>query len=120
MSPRNEQELLDDTIDLAMRCKWACCHFRPARTRRGWRTAIQGHIGFPDLVLARAGVVLFRELKGDRGRLSSEQRDWGKQIDPWWWGEVGSSERLVLGAFDVWRPSDWTPLIVPTLTARAA
>jgi hypothetical protein len=118
MPPRNEAELLDQTVELAMHCKWAVCHFRPARTRSGWRTAIQGHIGFPDLVLARAGVVLFRELKGARGRPSSEQRDWGRQIDPTW--DTDAAVRLIeplYVPFDVWRPADWVPVVIPTLTA---
>lgn len=121
MPPRNETELLDQTIELAMLNRWAVCHFRPARTRSGWRTAIQGHIGFPDLVLARNGAVLFRELKGPKGALSPEQRDWARQI-------VGSSGPVttppdgwrMLAVFDLWRPADWDALIVPTLTARTS
>ena len=125
MTPRTEQQLLDATVDLAMHCGWAVHHDRPAR-RAGhrWATAIQGHAGFPDLVLARRGVVLFRELKGYQangrlGRLSSEQRDWGRQIDPAWPGSVprhDCHERRTL-PFDVWTPDDW-PLIVATLTAK--
>jgi hypothetical protein len=95
-------------------------HDRPARRAgNNWATAIQGHAGFPDLVLARAGVVLFRELKGyDKngrmGRLSSEQRDWATQL-------TQPDDELVERAgwqFDVWTPDDW-PLIVATLTAKA-
>jgi hypothetical protein len=52
---------------------------------------VQGHPGFPDLVLARDGEVLFRELKTDRGRLTEAQRH--------------SLE--VLGG-EVWRPNDWS------------
>jgi hypothetical protein len=122
MTPRSEQELLDATVDLAMHCRWAVCHFRPARTRTGFRTAIQGHAGFPDLVLARNGVVLFRELKGydSRGRLGKvtpEQRDWAKQIAPGWTPGGAEMPRQV-PLFDVWTPDDW-PLILATLTAPA-
>lgn len=124
MSPRTEQQLLDATVDLAMRCRWAVHHCRPARTARGYRTPIQGHKGFPDLVLARGGVVLFRELKGydARGRLgtvSPEQRDWGRQLtrehDEAYRGDDIGRRRLL---FDVWTPDDWDALIVPTLTVR--
>ncbi|MCI0542945.1 MAG: hypothetical protein L0Z49_00695 [Actinobacteria bacterium] len=52
---------------------WRVCHFRPATTRDGWRTAVQGHPGFPDLVLARRGRVVFAELKA---ALSAEQLEW--------------------------------------------
>jgi hypothetical protein len=99
--------------------RWACCHFRPARTGTGWRTAIQGHTGFPDIVLARAGVVLLRELKGPKGALSPEQRDWARQIDPaWGTPAVAGGAHRVWSAFDLWRPADWDTLIIPTLTAR--
>lgn len=127
VSPRTEQELLDATIELAMLQRWAVHHDRPARRAGGrWTTAIAGHAGFPDLVLARQGVVLFRELKGyDRngrmGRLSSEQRDWARQLD-----NVDPVADLLKVApdvrrgllFDVWTPDDWEPLIIPTLTAK--
>lgn len=104
MSPRTETELLDAIVDLARLKRWSCHHDRPSRRAgSGWATAIQGHAGFPDLVLARNGVVLFRELKGFQGRLSAEQRDWGKQLG---------------AAFAVWTPADWD-LIVATLSAKA-
>lgn len=119
MTPRTEQQLLDAVIDLATLNRWAVHHDRPAR-RSGarWVTAIQGHAGFPDLVLARRGVVIFRELKGydargRLGRLSSEQRDWARQLDPLW--PYQPANVLV---FDTWTPDDW-PLIVATLSARA-
>jgi hypothetical protein len=123
VSPRTEQELLDATIDLATMQRWAVHHDRPAR-RSGarWATAISGHAGFPDLVLARNGVVLFRELKGYQasgrmGRLSSEQRDWAGQLDPFWKaGAYIESARLRI-PFDVWTPDDWD-LIVATLTTK--
>ena len=52
------------------------CHFRPAQTKKGWRTPIEGDAGFPDLVLALDGHVLCYELKTQRGRLSEEQALW--------------------------------------------
>lgn len=117
----SEAQFLDRVVDLAERTGWAVHHDRPAR-RAGakWATAIQGHAGFPDLVLARRGVVLFRELKGYQasgriGRLSSEQRDWAAQLaGP---ARYEPHDRLT-ALFDVWTPDDWDPVIVPTLTAR--
>jgi hypothetical protein len=132
MAPRTEAELLDATIDLATHCGWAIHHDRPARRAgTGWATAIQGHAGFPDLVLARRGVVLFRELKGYQasgrlGRLSSEQRDWAQQLG--WTPEARDAVMQFTGhglanprfawLFDVWTPDDWDPLIIPTLTSK--
>jgi len=125
VSPRTEQELLDCVLDLARLHRWAIHHDRPAR-RAGarWSTAIAGHAGFPDLVLARQGVVLFRELKGyDRngrmGRLSSEQRDWARQLAHW--SPAIQREQIAPALrigwlFDVWTPDDWNTIIVPTLT----
>lgn len=119
MSPRNEQELLDQTIQLAMLNRWAVMHQRPARTRNGYRTAIQGHAGFPDLVLARRGQTLFRELKGPHGKLTPEQRDWARQLAPLWREDVEEDWRTSC-RFDIWRPQDWVTLIVPTLTVSVS
>jgi hypothetical protein len=125
-----EQQLLDRILHLAERTGWAVHHDRPARRAgAGWHTAIAGHAGFPDLVLARRGVVLFRELKGYQasgllGRVSSEQRDWGQQLWPGWRMPHVADETANAARrgwlFDVWTPDDWDPLIVPTLTAKAS
>lgn len=48
--------------------------------------------GFPDLVLARGGVVRFMELKSEKGRLTEAQWDWAHAIGEQWY---------------VMRPSDW-------------
>jgi hypothetical protein len=69
---------------------WMCVHFRPARTDKGWRTLIQGDIGFVDCVFARDGVVLFVELKSEKGRPGPGQEDWAYHL--------GAGYRL-------WRPS---------------
>lgn len=120
MPPRTEGELLDQVINLAMLNRWAVTHFRAAQTRNGWRTAIQGHKGYPDITLARSGLVLFRELKDPRGTLEPEQLDWARQIsgDPHWSEPAKNGARYAdrFGlVFDVWRPADMMGLIVPTL-----
>ncbi len=52
-------------------------HFRPARTLNGWRTAMSGSPGFPDIVCFSAeGVLKVLELKRLRGRLAAEQTVW--------------------------------------------
>jgi hypothetical protein len=61
--------------------------------------------GWPDLTLGRDGVLLFRELKAEKGRLSMEQREW--------------ADLLTAAGMDwaVWRPSDWS-LIEATLRGQ--
>lgn len=75
-----EEQLTDTVIELAKFHHWHVVHFRPARLNKGWRTLLQGHIGSPDLLLARDGVVLLVELKSERGVLGKEQADWAIAI----------------------------------------
>jgi hypothetical protein len=65
---RAMREVPDGTgrvVSTARELGWLVNHQRPAQTERGWRTATQGHAGFPDLVLAHpaGGVVVVVELK---------------------------------------------------------
>ena len=91
MAYLTEQQFGEAVIDLARYRGWRVVHFRPARTTRGWRTAMSGDLGFPDLVLARHGVVLLVELKTQHGRLGRGQREWADAIGP--------------GLYRLWRPS---------------
>ncbi len=93
--PVSEADFTTAVIELAQYRKWMVTHFRPARTARGWRTAIQGDTGFPDLVLARGGRVLFVELKVGKGVLRKDQRKWFDAI----------------GNAVVWRPEDLRDVI---------
>lgn len=54
--------------------------------------------GWPDLVLARRGVVLFRELKAENGKVSEEQQWWLDQLTA-----TGADAK-------VWRPADWAEI----------
>jgi hypothetical protein len=67
----SEDELLEAIIDAARLYGWHVHH-----DRRSDRAITQGHIGFPDLVLARRGKVLFMELKTQTGQLSPDQYRW--------------------------------------------
>lgn len=87
-----ESELLSAVIELAQLSGWMVHHDRPARTDKGWRTAIQGNPGYPDLTLVRDGVVIFAELKSEGGRLTDGQKQWAEALN---------------GNMVVWRPSDW-------------
>ncbi len=110
MAKLTEAAFEKQVIDLAHVYGWRVAHFRPARvTVRGketYRTAVGADgQGFPDLVLARQGVVLFRELKTDDGKASAEQLQWLLSVG---------------GA--IWRPSMWDAIVreLGTLTNRRA
>ena len=55
--------------------------------------------GFPDLVLCRPPVVVFAELKTDRGRVRPAQVEWLERLS--------QCSRIVSG---VWRPGDWVEI----------
>jgi hypothetical protein len=95
-----EAQFQQRIVDLATLTGWHVTHFRAVYTGGRWRTPLTGHAGFPDLVLARNGVVLHAELKTDKGRHTDEQQTW---LDA-----LGEHARI-------WRPGDW-PTIVVELT----
>jgi hypothetical protein len=68
---------------------WLVYHIHDSRLQE-WGT----DAGFPDLVLARDGHVVFVELKDKRGRLSKAQQRWIDAMEP---GDV---------EVYVWRPTD--------------
>lgn len=74
----SEDDLLTTVLDMARLFGLKAAHFRPAKTQTGrWVTAVQGDgKGYPDLTIAGAGGVLFRELKSDRGPATPEQKKW--------------------------------------------
>jgi hypothetical protein len=49
---------------------------RPARSAKGYRTAIKGHAGFPDLTIAGHGHLMFVELKRRPNKATTEQEAW--------------------------------------------
>jgi VRR-NUC domain len=99
VSERDFQKAVTDTLTAF---GWRWCHFRPARTQRGWRTALSGNAGFPDIVAVRGDRVEYIELKAEKGRLSDEQSRWLAAL-----GMAGQNVHC-------WRPSDW-PTIEETL-----
>ena len=92
MTEREFQRAVTDALTLF---RWRWCHFRPARTQRGWKTALSGTQGFPDIVAVRSDRVIFVELKAEKGRLSDEQGRWLAAL-----GAAGAEVAC-------WRPSDW-------------
>lgn len=102
--PVSEQEFQDAVIEAAHLSGWLVYHARAVRLASGrWGVPMQGDPGLPDLVLARRGVVLLRELKTDSGDVEPQQERWLQAA----------------GAFaGVWRPSDW-PRIIAELSRSA-
>lgn len=91
----SEDVFLGMVLDLANLRGWLAAHFRPAKTERGWRTAVQADgAGFPDLVLVRDRVI-YAELKSEKGSLSSAQGIWMLALE-----KAGQE-------IYCWRPSDW-------------
>ena len=109
-----EAELQASIIDLARMGGWLIHHDRPARTpgaARGWRTAVEGHAGYPDLALARGGLaprVLWLEVKGPGGRLTIEQQAWARVLGSS--GDEALDWATMLaghGRYAVARPQQW-------------
>ena len=74
----NEEDFSTQVEDALTRFGWRWMHQRPAKTDKGWRTALSGHKGFPDYVAVHEQKkrLLFIELKGDTGKTSPEQDEW--------------------------------------------
>ncbi len=76
-APISERAFLRMILDLAHLRHWRAAHFRPARTAKGWRTAVQGFgKGFPDVIALREARTVVIELKAQKGRLTPEQEAW--------------------------------------------
>lgn len=101
----SEDDYLRRIVDTAHLYGWRVTHFRPARTEKGWRTALQGDGGFVDLVLAKHGTVLHVEVKTDRGKVRPDQLEWAKEIGP---------------SYRLWRPRDWEQVLLELRADRAA
>jgi hypothetical protein len=78
-----ESTFQSSVIMLAKLHGWLVMHTRAVEIRPGvWKTPLQGHAGFPDLVLAhQSRGVIFAELKSDTGRLSAMQKTWLDTLD---------------------------------------
>lgn len=117
----SEDELLDAVIRLAQLNGWLVDHPRPARTAGGWRTALRGHAGRPDLLLVHpSGRVITAELKSEKGRLSRDQQRWDEALRV-------AAQRAGIGARGdgrpvfshyVWRPTDWVQGTIREVLAR--
>lgn len=100
----SERQFQGEVIALARLLGWKVAHFRPARVRRGGRDIYETPVGadgkgWPDLVLVRAGTIIFAELKVGKNTASEEQVAWLDALR-----ETGA-------AAGVWRPSDWDTIL---------
>jgi hypothetical protein len=97
--------ITDTVADMAATLGWMVHHARPARTAKGWRTAIRGHQGFPDLVLVhpRHGII-FAECKGVTNPLTQEQKLWRDTIG----AAVTVCYPVGVVRWYSWRPGDLT------------
>lgn len=109
LDPMTEDELLRAVVDAARLTGWMCHH-----DRRSDRAIQQGDTGFPDLVLAKGGRVIFAELKRERTHPTTQQMAWHLALR-------GQQQERMPGAplVAVWRPSDLDD-IIDTLTGRRA
>lgn len=102
----SERDFQAAVIDLAEKAGWYVNHQRPGMMANGnWVTATTGMVGWPDLVLVHPlrRLAMFRELKTLRGKLTTEQELWGDAL-----------ARCGLD-WAVWRPDQWSNVIVPVL-----
>ena len=92
-----EREFQQQVVDLAHIFHWQVAHFRPAWSKKGWRTAVSADgAGFPDLVLAKERRLAFLEVKSEKGRLTVAQEEWLKILKATGKCEVHTC-----------KPSDW-------------
>lgn len=92
--PRASEADCQDTIVAAAKAAgWRVHAARPAASRTGrWSTPIQGHAGFPDLILVhRTRGLVVVELKRRPNSVEPDQREWlvqlraaGLQVCVWW------------------------------------
>lgn len=94
--PISEKDFQQQVVALAILHGWMVHHVRPGMSSKGaWMTQVQGHSGFPDLVLMHPERgVIFAELKTVKGRVSVNQLDWLRGLD-----HAGAETY-------VWRPTD--------------
>jgi hypothetical protein len=79
MPQESESEFQAKVIQAAHLFGYRVAHFRPALTKRGWRTAVSADgEGYFDLTLANPIQcrVIYAECKSETGKLSPKQKEW--------------------------------------------
>lgn len=73
----SEEDFQTWVIDTLHTAGFLVYHPRPGQSRTGrYSTPLQGDEGFPDIVAAKAGRVIFAELKSERGQIRGTQSAW--------------------------------------------
>lgn len=90
-----EKQFEAQVKDLAKLLGWKYYHT--------WRS-IHSPAGFPDVVMVRNGLVIFAELKSEKGKMSEAQEQWIDEL------KVVANHSLGVMAF-VWKPSDWEEIV---------
>jgi hypothetical protein len=96
----SEEECEDTIMNAAMRMGYYVHIERKARTDKGVRTPVKGHVGWPDMVIAGFGRAWFLELKRRPNKPSLEQDNWLELLR-----EGGADARLL------WVPDDMQSFI---------
>jgi hypothetical protein len=116
---QSEREFQAAVIQYARLHGWLVAHFHDSRRQVGDRLVGDADAaGFPDLVMARNGFLIFAELKTERGRVSRAQRQWldALSLGTWWLQQRPDKPAAGLRVC-LWRPSDW-PEIERELSAK--
>lgn len=86
-----ESVFLRAVMEIALDGGWLVFHDEDSRKNRP---------GFPDLVMTRAGRIIFAELKSQRGRIRPEQQQWLDEL-----AKAPGAEVFL------WRPSDLDSIV---------
>lgn len=93
-------DLQQTIIEYAHIKGWRIAHFRPALTKKGWRTPVSGDgEGFPDLIMVRPPRVVVFECKSEKEKVTTKQVAWLGMFR-----ECGLLSRVV-------RPHNWNDIV---------
>ena len=87
----NEKAFQTIVIATARECGWMVYHTYDSR---------KSEPGFPDLCMVKDGIVMFVELKTDKGKATTAQRNWIKQF-------IRHQHRCQRFIVEIWRPKTW-------------
>ena len=104
----SERQLQTHVLEYARQRGWRSVHFRTARTKTGWTTAVEGDgVGFPDMVLVRAGRLVFAELKSQKAPApKDEQLAWLNDLYQVEARAAAAGLPYLINAH-IWRPIDY-------------